>query len=130
MVGSLSGTMEEVYLAKEAIHKWNQQHAERMGKLFMPVEWTIKKEDIQHADLMIGIVGNWIDNTIFIEDIIKLGKHVSLFISAKQDPLNTIPSELKIVQSFIKKVCAQCYCNYYGGTSQLIDCLNEQLVVF
>ena len=37
MVGSLSGTMEEVYVAKEVIRKWNQENAEREGTLFLLV---------------------------------------------------------------------------------------------
>lgn len=38
IVGSLSGAMEEVYLAKETIGKWNQQNAERTGKLYLLVD--------------------------------------------------------------------------------------------
>ena len=48
MVGSLSGAMEEVYVAKETIRKWNQQNAERTGKVFVPIEWCISP--IKHTN--------------------------------------------------------------------------------
>lgn len=34
VVGSLSGIMEEVKVAKEVIRNWNQENAERGGKVF------------------------------------------------------------------------------------------------
>lgn len=46
MVGSLSGTMEEVFAANDVIRKWNQQNAEQSGKLFLPVEWKAKPEEL------------------------------------------------------------------------------------
>lgn len=86
MVGILSGTMEEVYVAKEVIRKWNQENAERAGKLFMPVE-------CQEADMMIGIVGNRVEKTATVQQMVGAGKKVMLFFNAFQDPKNTIPTE-------------------------------------
>ena len=68
MVGSLSGAMEEVYVAKETIRKWNQQNAERTGKVFMPIEWGTTPEALQNVDVVGGIIGNWIDDAKFVED--------------------------------------------------------------
>ena len=37
MIGSLSGTMEEVFAVKEVVRKYNQDNAESSGKLFYPL---------------------------------------------------------------------------------------------
>ena len=86
MIGSLSGTMEEVFTAKEVVRKFNQENAGGTGKLFLPVEWTTNLEDLQKVDVVIGIVGNWIDNPDFIENCVKAGKKVLLFFNAFKNP--------------------------------------------
>ena len=68
MIGSLSGAMEEVYLAKEIIRKWKHDNAESKGILYMPVEWSTKTGELNKADIVIGIIGNWIDNTAVVEE--------------------------------------------------------------
>ena len=102
MVGSLSGAMEEVYAAKETIRTWNLENAKRTGKLFLPVEWTSKYEDIKDVGVVVGIVGNWIKDSSFIDDCIQSGKEVMLFFNVFQDPKNTIPSEQIEVGAFQK----------------------------
>lgn len=67
MVDSLSGTMEEVFAAKEIIRKWNLENSERTGKLYMLTDWSVKSDNLQEMDVVIGIMGNWVDNTNFIE---------------------------------------------------------------
>lgn len=92
MVGSLSGTMEEVYVTKDAICKWNLENAERTGRIFLPIEWSVKVRP-DDVDVVLSMVGNWIDNTAFTEDCIKAGKQVVLFFNTYHDPKNTISSE-------------------------------------
>ena len=127
MVGSLSGAMEEVYVAKETIRKWNQQNAERTGKLFMLVEWTAKEEDIPLVDVVIGIVDNWIENTKFIENCIEKGKQVMLFFNAIQDPANSIRSEQEQVKSFRDRIQDQSYFACFDGLAELSFFLNKRL---
>lgn len=79
MIGSLSGAMEEVHLAKEIIRKWNQDNAEGEERQFMPVEWSTKTEGLNRADIVIGIIGNWIDNTAVVEECAQMGKKVIFF---------------------------------------------------
>ena len=67
MVDSLSGTMEEEFAAKETICKWNLENSERTGKLYMLTDWSVKSDNLQEMDVVIGIMGNWVDNTNFIE---------------------------------------------------------------
>ncbi len=127
MVGSLSGTMEELYAAKETIRKWNLENSEREGKLFLPVEWSLKPEDIKEVDVVLGIVGNWIENTPFIEDCIKAGKLVVLFFNAFQDPKNTIPSEHTEVNAFRENLSPICHCVDFNGIADFGSLLKKQL---
>lgn len=129
MVGSLSGAMEEVYLAKESIRKWNQQNAERKGKLYLLVDWTSKEEDIQNVDVVIGIVDNWIENTGLIESCVEKGKHVLLLFSAVQDTANTIQSEFEEVQSFSNSFQTKCFTAHYNGQAEFSSLLSDRLDV-
>ena len=128
MIGSLSGTMEEVFIAKDVVRKYNQDTAESSGILFLPVEWSMKPEDMQKVDLVIGIVGNWIDKPDFIEDCVKAGKKVLLFFNAFQDPKNTIQSEQNEVKAFRERMQTRCFCSDYNGTTDLSRLLNDCLI--
>ncbi len=130
MLGSLSGAMEEVYLAKETIRKWNQQNAERTGKLFMLVEWTAKEEIIPHVDVVIGIVGNWIEKTRFIESCVEKGIQVMLFFNASQNPNNTMQSEQEQVKAFSDRVQDHNYCASFHELNELCALLNDQMTSF
>lgn len=130
MVGSLSGAMEEVYVAKETIRKWNQLNAERAGKMFMPIEWVSEPDVIQNVDLVIGIIDNWVDNPEFIEDRIEAGKPVRLFFNAVHDPNNSMHSELESVHSLWNKSHTRCFCVCYNGMKELKDLLCKQLETF
>lgn len=128
MIGSLSGTIEEVFAAKEVVRKYNQENAESFGKLFMPVEWSMNPDGIKNVDVVIGIVGNWINNPDFIEYCIKVGKKVMLFFNIFQDPRNTIQSEYNEVKTFREQIQSHCFCANYCGVTDLCKLLNEQLL--
>jgi hypothetical protein len=119
MVGSLSGTMEEVYAAKETIRKWNLENAEREGKLFLPVGWSTNADDIKLVDVLIGIVGNRVENVGMVEDCIKARKQVMLFFCSYNDPKNTIPREQEDVLFLKRKVQESCYSSIYNGLDDL-----------
>jgi len=108
----LSGIMEETYVAQEAIRKFNQENAERTGKLFLPVADNATAND---SDMVIGIVGNYIEKAEVIEEAVKAGKKVLLFFSKYQDPENTIPAEGKAVEAFKKKMESKCVCCEFNG---------------
>ena len=122
MVGSLSGTMEEVYVAKEVIRKWDQENAEREGKLFLLVD-----SPMEDVDVMIGIVGNWIDKPGSVLQMVEVGKKVMLFFNTFQDPKNTIPSERDEMISFKKQMKDRCLCIEYGRKVELERKIEEQL---
>lgn len=125
MIGSLSGTMEEVFTAKEVVRLYNQDNAESSGKLFLPIEWSMKTEDLQKVDVVIGIVGNWIDKPEFIGDCVKAGKKVMLFFNAFQDPKNTIQSEQEEVKAFRERIQGLCFCTGYNGGAELSHLLKN-----
>lgn len=95
-----------MHLAQEVIIKWNHENAQSEGKLFLPVD------DPQDANVVIGIVGNFIDNAKanVIEASVKIGKKVLFFFSKYQDPENTILVESVATQEFRRKIEAKCYC--------------------
>ena len=127
MVRSLSGIMEEVTVANDVIREWNQQNAERNGKVFLNVDWATKAEDVQKVDVVICIVGNWIENTEFVEECIKSDKRVILFFDAFQDPKNTIESEYNKVVSFKERVQGRCQCLEYRGSVELKKMMEKEL---
>ena len=129
MIGSLSGSMEEVHTAKEVVREWNQQNAEESGKMYLPKEWTTKQVEIQNVDVVIGIVGNWIEKTSLIEDLVKEGKKVLLFFNTIQDPKNTIQSEYDEVKAFRSRMQAHCLCADFTDKNDLSATLNEHLSV-
>lgn len=130
MVGSLSGAMEEVYVAKETIRKWNQQNSEGTGKVFMPIKWNSTPEAIQNVDVVVGIVDNWVAEEKVVEDSIAAGKQVMLFFKAVQDSTNTIHREFMVVQLFRKRNHAQCYCVEYNGLTELGFLLKDRLEAY
>lgn len=83
---SLSGMMDETHTARETVSRFNQQHAASTGTLFLPVD------DPQAADVVIGIVDNWVKDTAWVADCIRQGKHVTLLCSAFQDPKIPFPA--------------------------------------
>ncbi len=127
MVGSLSGAMEEVYVAKETIRKWNQQNAERTGKVFMPIEWNTSQDAIQNTDIVVGIVNNWIDNAKFVEDCVDAGKQVMLLFNSLQDPTNTISSEHRAVLELNSQMKDQCFCSAFNSNADVVNVLCERL---
>ena len=122
----LSGMMDETHLAQEVIRKWNQENARSEGKLFLQIPEASTPGD---ADVIIGIVGNYIDNAKadVIEASVKAGKKVLLFFSEFQDPENTIPSEGAVVEAFKQEMELKCVCCEFRGRAVFEKTLFEAL---
>lgn len=116
--------MEEVYVAKEVIRKWDQENAEREGKLFLLVD-----SPMEDVDVLIGIVGNWIYKPERVHKMVEAGKKVLLFFNAFQDPKNTIPSEREEMMAFKERIWGRCPCCEYTGSLVLTQMLDEQLIL-
>lgn len=130
MIGSLSGAMEEVYLAKEIIQKWNHDNAESKGILYMPVEWSTKTEELNKADIVIGIIGNWIDNTTVVEECAQMGKKVILFFQTYHAPKVSIPGEVQKVEEYREQIKDTCPCFNYDSTSAFDGVLTKQIIKY
>lgn len=118
---SLSGIMDETFVAKEGVRKYNQDNAERSCKLFLTVDNPLD------ADVLIGIVGNRLEKTELIEESLKAGKKVLIFFTAYQDPKNTIASEQTAVADYMKQMQKRCFCAEFNGSTDLEHLLVEQL---
>lgn len=118
---SLSGIMEEVYTAQEVIRNWNQENVERTGKLYLSLSDNSTHRD---ADVVIGIVGNYIEKAEVIEEAVKVGKKVMLLFSKYQAPENTIPAEGKAVKEFKHEMESKCVCCEYNGKVELEEYLS------
>lgn len=123
---SLSGIMEEVYTAQEVIRRYNQDNAERTGKLFLPVEGYASASD---ADVVIGIVGNYIEKEEVIEEAVKAGKKVLLFFSKYQNPENTIPAEEKTVEAFKWEMEEKCPCCEFNCKTNFETSLKTAMLI-
>ncbi len=118
---SLSGMMDETHTARETMSRFNQQHAASIGRLFLPVD------DPLAADVVIGIVDNWVKDTGWVDDCIRQGKHVTLLFSAFQDPNNTIPCEHSEVETFRESLQGRCRCVAYRTPAELKEKVTETL---
>ena len=127
MVGSLSGIMEEVKVAKEVIRNWNQENAEREGKVFLNMDWNEKTVDVQKIDVVIGIVGSWIEKTDFVEECLEDNILVILLFNAYQDPENTIASERDEVKAFKDHSKKRCQCVNFIGVTDLKELIERKL---
>ncbi len=110
-----------MHLTQEVIRKWNQENARCEGKLFLPVD------DPLAADVVIGIVDNWVKDTAWVDDCIRQGKHVTLLFSAFQDPNNTIPCEFSEVEAFRESPQDRCRCVAYRNPAELQQKVIETL---
>lgn len=119
--------MEEVYTAQEVIRRYNQKNAEQTEKLFLPLgEEAVAVAG--EADVVIGIVGNYVEKAEVIEQAVKVGKKVLLFFSKYQDPENTIPAEGKAVEAFMSKMESKCSCMFFGSRAELETAIKKSLI--
>lgn len=84
-------------------------------------------DDLQTADILVGIIGNRIENASSVEDAIKSGKQVLLFFNSYVDPKNTIASEHQDVLAYKESMNGRCIVGDYNGVLELNGLLVEQL---
>ena len=113
--------MEETYAAKEAVVRWNQANASHEGKLFMHTDAP------KTADILVGVVGNRLENTELIDETLREGKQVLLFFNAYADPKNTIADEQSAVAEYLNQMQQRCFCAKFNGVSELKEILKDQL---
>lgn len=127
MIGCLGGIMEEVHQAKMVVKEWNDKNAEPRGKVFLPVDWSAKVEDMNQADIIVGIIGDWIENPEFVEECIKSGKKVILFFHRNHNPDVSIRGEVMVVEAFKNDVQKKCKCLFFGNVPEFKEALSSQM---
>jgi hypothetical protein len=100
MIGCPGDSMEELLVAKKVIAQWNEQNAEREGKLLYPIEGDASECNLQDVDIVIGIIGTRIVDTELIEKSIKAGKHVILFFRTFNDDRSYLSLDLENLDAF------------------------------
>ena len=117
MVGCPGDSMEELLVAKKVIAQWNEQNAEREGKLLYPIEWDASECNLHDVDIVIGIIGTRIVETELIEKSIKAGKHVILFFRTFNDDRSYLSLDLENLDAFKKRVSDKAECIKYDSYS-------------
>ncbi len=118
---SLSGMMDETFAAQEAVRRFNEDNAQRTGRLLLAVD------DPQAADVLVGVVGNRLDHTQSVTQALDQSRRVLLLFNAFADPTNTIASEQQAVEAFRRTVSPRCYCGQYRSIPELRTLLEQQL---
>ena len=117
MIGCPGDSMEELLVAKKVIAQWNEQNAEREGKLLYPIEWDASECNLHDVDIVIGIIGTRIVETELIEKSIKAGKHVILFFRTFNDDRSYLSLDLENLDAFKKRVADKAECIKYDSYS-------------
>lgn len=119
--------MEEVHQAKRVVKEWNDKNAEQAGKVFLPVDWSVKAEDVNQADIIVGIIGDWIENPAFVQACIESGKKVILFFQRTHNPEVSISTELRYVDAFKEASQTLCPCFDFNESDEIITLFLSQL---
>ena len=117
MIGCPGDSMEELLVAKKVIAQWNEQNAEREGKLLYPIEWDASECNLHDVDIVIGIIGTRIVDTELIEKSIEVGKHVILFFRTFNDDRSYLLLDLENLEAFKKKIADKAECVKYDSYS-------------
>lgn len=102
-IASASGAMKEERIAQDVVSRWNCQHGEEKGVVFLPVPQETA------PDIYVFLIDNFVD-TAKIEAAIATGAEVVLSFATYHDANNTMASELKAVADFREKVQTRCTC--------------------
>lgn len=125
MVGSLSGIMEDEYVVKDVIRRFNKQNAQVSGRMLLPAELTTNPAALAHVDMVIALVGNWVGDLRVIDHSLAAGKRVILLFNAYTDPGNTITSEHQATFAFRERIQSHCLCLEYRDLAELEQRVEE-----
>ncbi len=87
-------TIEEEYIARETLNRWNAENGAEKGKVFLP----LPSDSTAEPDIYVMPIDNYVDNAK-AKAIIATNKPVILLFREFHDEENTIPVELKDVEA-------------------------------
>lgn len=119
-IASASGVMKEERIAQDVLARWNCQHGEEKGVIFLQVPQEAA------PDAYVFLIDNFVD-TAKIDAAIATGARVVLFFAAYHDANNTMASELKAIVDFREKVQTRCTCLDYKDCHEFEKALSAML---
>ena len=124
-VSTLGAILEEDHIAKEAIQAWNNDRAEKAGKLFL----TLPVGESVMPDLYVVIIDSYVDNAK-VEKIVATGCPIVFFFSQYHDPKNSIQVEVDAVEAFKERMKGKYRCVDYNAAREFGQVLNSILEEF
>ena len=106
-------TIEEEQIARETLNRWNVENGKEKGKVFLP----LPSDSTAEPDIYVLPIDNYVD-TAKANKIIATGKPIILLFSEYHDEENTIPVELKDVESLKKEKATNCVKATYNGSNE------------
>lgn len=103
-IASASGAMKEERIAQDVVSRWNCQHGEEKGVVFLSVPQETA------SDIYVFLIDNFVDTAKIEAAIATTETRVVLFFTSFHDVNNTMASELKAVADFREKVQTRCTC--------------------
>ena len=106
-------TIEEEYIAREILNRWNAENGKEKGKVFLP----LPSDSSAETDIYVLPIDNYVD-TAKASKIIATGKPVILLFSEFHDEENTIPVELKDVEALKNTKASNTITATYKGSKE------------
>lgn len=107
-VSMLGAILEEEHVAKETIQAWNNERAEKAGKLFLavPVGESVT------PDLYVVVIDSYVD-TAKVDKIVASGCPIVFFFSQYHNPENSMKVEIDAVEAFKNQMKGKYCCVDY-----------------
>ena len=123
LVIGTGNTYEDCYTALKVLEDWNANQGETKGKVFIPVKSVDDQSFLPEVDVLIGIVGSFIQDQDFFKAYVGAGKKVLLFFNAVHNDCNSMKSAVQEVEEFKEQMGPLCTCLSYSGSAKFIDSL-------
>ena len=123
MVKGTGNTHEDCYTALKVLEDWNANQGEAKGNVFIPVKPVDNRSLLPEVDLLIGIVGSFIQDQELFKAQVEAGKIVLLFFNAVHSANNSMKSEVQDVAAFKEQMEPLCFCLNYDSSAEFADAL-------
>lgn len=125
VVSTLGAILEEEHIAKETIQKWNIEHAEEAGKLFL----SVPENAPVVPDLYLVVIDSYVDSTK-VNEIMSKGKPIAFFFNKYHDPKNSMQAEIDNVEVFKEAMKDKYCCVDYSAARGFMSAIDSILIDF
>lgn len=119
------GVTIEEHIARETINRWNATFGKEKAKIYLP----LPSDSTAEPDIYVLPIDNYVDNAK-ANKIIATCKPVILLFSEYHDEDNTIPAEIKDIETLKNEKAPNCVTETYNGSigfQQVLIATIEQL---